>query len=80
MTGITGIGLLLKDNLIHFSHACRGELHYYLYDKEETGYYDIAIPINELGDNVLHDTERAICAVKWVRKAIEAGKFILQHD
>ncbi len=65
------IATLIKDNRVHFR---RYRANYFYYGIVEPGTaikYEFPVPLEEVGDATLFDSEKAIMFMRYIRKAIE---------
>ncbi len=58
--------LVLGNQWVSFHQYSNGNLWY----KHETGFL-FPIPIDDTGDAVFHDVEKAVLCMRWIRKQIE---------
>lgn len=65
---------IIKDNRAFLrSVSCKYATYVVHYDLIA---YQFCIPLDDIGTGVLHDIEKAITLMRWIRKAIEDGSFV----
>ena len=72
---------LLKDNIVKFSHYRAGHLYYFITDvKDHYKDYIFPVPISDCGEATFNKQEKAIMLMRYIRKAIDEGTFVLMSN
>lgn len=67
---------LVKDNQVRFK---RYRASYFFYEISEPGTgnkFEFPVPLEDIGDATLPDTDKAIMFMRYIRKAIEDNTFV----
>jgi hypothetical protein len=70
------IEFVTKENTAHFSHYRNGNLFYNIRRDKTIEHYQFPIPIEDLQNGTVHDVEKSIMVMRYIRKAIEDGTLI----
>ena len=66
---------IVKDNVVRFSYFRNNELYYTVkYNDQE---YIFNVPIEDVGTAKLMHLDKAMLFMRWIRKAIDNGTFVL---
>ncbi len=65
---------IVKDNTVHFLKFRQGYFYYWI--KVETLTYFFPVPLSDIGDATLPDTEKAIIFMRYIRQAINTNTFL----
>ncbi len=74
------LGELIKNNNIDFHKYDRGKMYFQIFHFEENSYFTFPIPVADIPEHMnIYSTDRAIIALRWIRKAMENGTFVKKH-
>jgi hypothetical protein len=66
---------IVKNNTVTFNYYRQGVMYYEVtYNDAE---YTFPVPLSDVGDATLNVAEKAILYMRYIRKAIEEGTFVL---
>jgi len=71
---------IVKDNVVRFVKYRQGYMFYRVRVPGEDIDRTFPVPLSDIGTSTLPATERAIEFMRYIRKAIEDGTFVRQHD
>ena len=80
---IPKISELVKDNIVTFQHYRAGFLYYSIaYNDKASGMHDyiFPVPISDCGEATFNKQEKAIMLMRYIRKAIDEGTFVLMNN
>lgn len=64
---------------VHFQFYRAGNFYYSVEDFYTSELYEFPVPINDIGNATLLRTDKAITFMRWIRKAISDGTFIIKQ-
>ena len=69
---------IVKANRAFFRRYRQGHFYYgiMLGHEDDFGLYEFPIPLDDLGDATLENSEKAIMLMRYIRKALDQGTFI----
>ncbi len=65
---------IVKDNFVHFRRYRVGNFFYGVVYKGEK--YEFPVPLEDIGDATLPDSDKAIMFMRYIRKAINDNTFV----
>lgn len=68
---------VVRNNRVRFSYYREGVMYYSVAVDGET--YVFPVPLEDVGNATLLDTDKAILFMRYIRKAREDGTFVLKH-
>lgn len=68
---------LVKDNYVEFHEYRQGIAYYFInFEEDRCGYFPV--PLEDIGDATLKSMDKAIFFMRYIRKALEDGTFIVK--
>ncbi len=66
---------IIKDNTVEFVYLKKGIAYYSI--KFENKNYLFPVDLEDLGDGTLYNSDRAIYFMRYIRKALDNGTFVI---
>lgn len=66
---------IVKDNTVHLDRLRKG-IAYYQVNVDKIEKYEFPVPLDDIGDATLLQSDKAIFYMRYIKKAIEDGTFI----